>query len=222
MTSLRVVVFGASGQVGQRFVRLAAKNQQAVTAIYRANDAPTSTLLDGVDCRILQDFFSASEIGTLLEHATVVVSCLGLRRAVPINPWSHLVSPPDLMTRFSDALVEAMTKKAVQRLVMVSAAGVGSSVSALHPAMALLVRVSNVGVAYKDLAVMEEKLSSSTLDYTVVRPVTLVNFGARGRVRQVSKFGLFSVVSREDVSEYLLHCTLNPMATTARMPIIAT
>jgi hypothetical protein len=56
-----------------------------------------------------------------------VLSALGLRRASPWNPWSALVSPANFTTLAMAQLVEAMTRRTVGRVVVISAAGVGHS-----------------------------------------------------------------------------------------------
>ncbi len=67
-----------------------------------------------------------------------------------------------------------------------------------------MIRLSNVGVAYRDLADMECVLANSGLDWMVVRPVTLVDHAATERSRVIRRYGLTDRISRCDVAEWIL------------------
>jgi hypothetical protein len=87
----------------------------------------------------------------------VVISCLGLRRAGQ-NPFARLLSPPDLTTRVTTHVVDAMRAAGVHRIIAISAAGVGDSLLQLSWPVRQLVSTGNVAVAYRDLANMEAVL----------------------------------------------------------------
>ncbi len=149
-----------------------------------------------------------------------VVSCVGPRRRIPRNPWSEVISPLDLMEKFSSGLIEAMTEKSIKRIIVVSAAGVGSSFSAMHPFIRLVFGHSNIGLGYLDLGKMEENLEKSSLDWTAVRPVTLTPGRLTGNERICDRFGLTSLISRSDVAHFLLKCVESPDSIPTRSPMI--
>ena len=133
-----------------------------------------------------------------------MISCLGLRRAGR-SPWAPLQSPTDLTERVTRALVGAMHRHGVPRLIAVSAGGVADSYRQLTWPVRQLVSSGNVAVAYRDLAAMETVLSESGLDWLAVRPVTLKNGSPTGRAGAVDSYGLTSTVSRGDVAAWLVH-----------------
>ena len=162
-------------------------------------DAPPGVVVrrgDATDRSVLEDALAGRD---------AVLSALGLRRAGR-SPWAPLRSPPDLTTRVARALVPAMRRHGVARLVAISAAGVGDSFERLTWPVRRLVRAGNVGVAYRDLESMEAVLEASDLDWLVVRPVTLVDGASRGAARPVDRYGLLSTIRRSEVGEWML-CT---------------
>ncbi|WP_425485837.1 NAD(P)-dependent oxidoreductase [Gemmatirosa kalamazoonensis] len=131
-------------------------------------------------------------------------------RCCRASAWAPLRSPADLTTRVTRALVPAMARHGVRRLVAVSAGGVGESLDRCSWAVRRMVATANLGVAYRDLAAMEATLAASDLDWCVVRPVTLVDGEPTGRARPVERYGLFSVVRRADVAAFMLAAAESP------------
>lgn len=149
------------------------------------------------------DVSDARFLDTVLDRHDVVVSCVGLRRA-GASPWAPLQSPANLVETVTRALVPAMERAGVRRLVAISAGGVGDSMARLSAPVRWLVRRGNIAVAYADLARMESVLRASTLDWLAVRPVTLANGRPTGRARPVARYGMKSSVRRADVATFML------------------
>jgi uncharacterized protein YbjT (DUF2867 family) len=103
-----------------------------------------------------------------------------------------------------------MQRQGVRRVVAISAAGVGDSAVRLTWPMRLLVSTGNVRVAYRDLAEMERVLEATDLDWLVVRPVTLTNGEPRRAAWPVTRYGLFSVVRRSEVAQWMLIAVEQP------------
>jgi len=216
---MRITVFGASGGVGREFVSQAEVRFHRVRAIYRpGSEIKTSARIEH---HLLDNFADPAALISAIRDSDAVISCLGPKRTNPHNPWSRILSPLDLMERFSAALVSAMeAADGGKRFVAVSAAGVGTSREALHPVLKWVFDHSNVGKGYRDLSAMEAIISSSNLDYTVVRPVTLTNGSFTGNVRFCEKYGLTSTISRADVAGFLLRCVEEQETVPMRTPLI--
>lgn len=212
---MRLLILGASGGCGAWLTRLAAERHH-VTALVRPGATPDAPA--GVDVR-RGDVTDPRTLDLLLPGHDAVLSCLGLRRAGK-SPWAPLRSPADLTARVARALVPAMAANGVRRLVAVSAAGVGDSFARCSFPVRQLVGTANVGVAYRDLAAMEAVLGESDLDWCAVRPVTLVDGEPTGRVREVDRYGLFSVARRADVAAFMLDAAERG-ALGGRAPMIA-
>jgi uncharacterized protein YbjT (DUF2867 family) len=197
---LKLLVLGPSGGIGGWLVRLAAERGHDVTALVRPAarlDAPPSVRV------VRGQPLDGGVLDAALEGQTAVASCVGLRRAGK-SPYAPLRSPENLVELVMRALVPAMERASVRRLVAVSAAGVGDSMTQLSVPMRWLVTRGNIGVAYKDLERAEAVLRASALDWLAVRPVSLVNGLPTGRARPVARFGIFATVRRSDVAAWML------------------
>ncbi len=221
---MKTVIFGASGGVGSHLVRQPLGIWERVTQsgewIAALPSLPPRRILKS---SMLPTSLIPGSLAKAIDSADAVISCLGARRKIPNNPWSKVTSPSDLMERFSRSLIEAMTAPGVpKRLLIVSAAGVGTSAPLIHPALRFLFDHSSVGIEYKDLAKMEHQVERSNLDWTIVRPVTLTKGKLTNKVKQCSRYGLTDSISRADVAGFLLRCLEESASNTSRTPIICT
>jgi uncharacterized protein YbjT (DUF2867 family) len=181
-------------------MRLAAERGHEVTALVR----PSATLAAPSSVRVMRgELLDPGVLESAVQGQDAVASCIGLRRAWR-SPWAPLRSPANLVESVIRALVPAMERAGVRRLVAVSAGGVGDSMAQLTAAVRWLVTRGNIAVAYQDLARMESVLRASTLDWLVVRPVTLAHGPPTGRVRPVSRYGMTSTVRRSDVAAWMV------------------
>jgi uncharacterized protein YbjT (DUF2867 family) len=209
---MRLLILGASGGCGQWLTRLAAERDHHVTALVR----PESRFVPPPGVVVREgDITDPSFLSSVLAGQDAVLSCLGLRRAGR-SPWAPLLSPPDLTSRVTKLLISAMGQRGVKRLVVISAAGVGDSIAQLTWPVRRLVATGNVGVAYRDLAAMEDMLAASGLDWLVVRPVTLSNGLPRGNARVVERYTMVSTIRRADVAAWMLAAAERPEAFTER------
>lgn len=214
---MKLTILGASGGVGRELVTQAVERGHAVRAVVRRPTAFPA----GVETSVVEDVTDVKQIAPLIADAQVVLSALGLRRRHASNPWSRIVSPIDLTSRFAAALVEAIREKGISpRVIVVSAAGVGESRPRMSGLLRWMFDHSNVGVAYADLDRMENVLRESPLDWIAARPVTLNHRQRSGKVREVEYYGATAQVSRADVAWWMLEqAQKNRIAT--RTPMIA-
>ena len=213
---MRTLVLGASGGVGRWLAALAAENGHDVRAVVR--ESATYEPPPGVEV-VRGDVTEPWVIEQAVRDRDIVLSALGLRRAGR-NPGAQLLSPRDLTQRVMRHLVPSMQRHGVQRLVAVSAGGVGDSFAQLSWPVQRLVSAGNIAVAYQDLAEMERVLESSNLDWLAVRPVTLVSGSVTGRAREVDRYGLLSRVRRSDVAAWMLDALERPGAFSQRRVLL--
>jgi len=215
---VNVTVFGASGGCGRWMVEVARAQGHRVTAFVRPEaDYPTT---DGVHV-VRGSVLDASAVDRATTGADAVLSGLGLRRRHPNNPWSALVSPPDLISRATGNIVDACRRLGVPRVAVVSAGGVGDSAGSIPSILRFFIASSNVGVAYRDLARTEAILRDSTLDWMAVRPVTLADGPPTGRVAVVTRYTLASKISRGDVGAWMVGAIGGRGPFAHRTPLIA-
>jgi uncharacterized protein YbjT (DUF2867 family) len=147
----------------------------------------------------------------VMHGSDAVMSCLGIRKKSPSDPWSPLVSPEDFTARTAKYIVDAMKLHGVERLVAISSAGVGDSWSTVHPDLRSVIQTSSIATVFRDLNDMEEVYRSSGLDTMAVRPVALVSGGPTGSARIVDRFEPSSKISTGDVAQWMLDAVDRPV-----------
>jgi len=199
---MKIFVLGVTGNVGRQFVDQALKRGHSIKAISRPNaDLTKRDRLEVVQGNVLDAEF----VQSALEDEDAVVSCLGIRKQNPADPWSRFLSPEDFTARSTRVVVDAMKKKRITRIVVISSAGIGDSWDTVDPEIRKVIQSSNIQKAFLDLNNMEQVLESSELDTLAVRPVALVNGDPTGRVRCVDGFAKTSKIFTGDVALWMLN-----------------
>jgi uncharacterized protein YbjT (DUF2867 family) len=158
----------------------------------------------------------AAALQSAVEGADAVLSALGARTKADAG----------VATQGTKAITEAMRVSGVRRVVVVSAAPIGTVPSPARPHpprhdpgdgfviryLADPIVKRALRAHYADLAQMEDVLRDSDLDWTIVRPPRLTSKPVTGRYRtaygQNIRRGLF--VSRADVAHYMLRALSQP------------
>ena len=167
---MNILVLGATGRTGKVFAKLATTNNHQVTAIVRDKNRGTLPKVKYIE--------GSPTDGQLLTNALkgidAVVVSLNINRTSD-NPFAKVVSPLTLISDSLKALIPAMEKNNVKRIITISASGVGDSWNHMFIIARLLIRYSNIMRAYEDHDRQEQLIRSSKLDWTIVRPVMLNN-----------------------------------------------
>ena len=211
---MKLAIFAATGGVGRQVLEQAAAGGHDVTAVVRdpRKLPPTQARVVTAD---LMDADPAA-LQSAVSGADAVLSALGARSKTEVGvTW-----------RGTAAILQAMQAAGVRRIVVVSAAPVGTvpSPGCPHPPRhdpgdGLVMRNLTYPIlrsafrqTYADLARMEDLLRESDLDWTVVRPVRLTGKPLTGTYRtaygQNVRHGLF--ISRADVAHYMLRALGEP------------
>lgn len=204
---MRLTIFAATGGVGRHLLGQAVAAGHDVTAVVRS----PREMPGGV--RVVTADLAASDPATLastVDGADAVLSGLGPRSAAEIG----------VAARGTSAIVDAMQAVGARRIVVVSAAPISTVPSPGRPRPPkhdpgdgfvvrnvlgpLIKRV--LRRRYADLAVMEDVLRDSGLDWTVLRPPQLTDKPLTGSYRTAYGQNLRRGVkiSRADVA----HCML--------------
>lgn len=210
---MRLIVFGASGNVGGHLARFAAEAGHHVTAIVRAETRYEAPEVVSV---ARGDVLDAAFVASVVPGHDAVMSGLGMRYA---HPWAKKESPDDFTSRATANIVRAMQRASISRIAIVSAAGVGDSRPGLNLPMRAMLAISNVGAAYADLERAEQVLRESELDWQAVRPTTLSHGPRTDGVRVVDHYPATARISRADVAAFMLR-ELESSAFSMRTPIL--
>ena len=207
---MKLTIFAATGGIGRQALEQAVAAGHDVTAVVR-NPKKLSRQVRTVTADLATPDVAALE--SAVAGADAVLSGLG--------PRSN--SEAGIAWRGTRAIVQAMQATDVRRIVVVSAAPIGTVPSPGRPKppkhdpgdgffmrnlFGPLVKAA-LRKHYADLALMEDILRDSGLDWTVVRPPRLTNGPLTGAYRtaygQTLRRGF--LVSRADVAHLML-CVL--------------
>jgi putative NADH-flavin reductase len=212
---MNITIFGATGGVGRHLVDQAVDAGHAVTAVVRRPDALTR------DVRIVRaDLADApsSALESAVADADSVLSALGPRSKD--DALAHIV------TRSTQGIIRAMKETDARRLVVISAVPVPTVPSTARPdppkndptdgfLMRTLLNPIVKAVfwtTYLDLAETEDAVSSSGLDWTIVRPPRLLDKPLT-KVYRTSVEGNLPggrAISRADLAHCMLDCLAQP------------
>jgi len=215
---MKLLVLGASGGCGRWVVRLAQEQGHEVTAVVRPSSAYVAP--EGIVLR-REEILEEAVLEGLLVGQQAVISCLGMSLSRPGNPFSRLLSPPDLMSSVARRLCAAAPAHDVERVISVSAGGVAESLRETNWLMRALIACSSMATPYADLAKMEAIYADSGLDWMAVRPVTLAEGGPTRSVTVVASYKLSLRITRGDVAQWMLHALSEPRRFVERTPMIA-
>ena len=205
---MKLTIFAASGGIGRQLLDQALAAGHDVTAVVRNPDR-----LPGGRFRTVAADLAAPDPSALERAAAgadAVLSGLGPRSA----------SEAGIASRGTRAIVQAMQATGVRRIVVVSAAPISTVASPGRPEPPrhdpgdgfwmrhLLSPLTKTALRkpYADLALMEDVLRDSGLDWTVVRPPRLTDGPATGAYRTAYGHNLRRglLVSRADVAHLML------------------
>ena len=190
---MKVLVLGATGGTGRLIVRYALSKGHSVVALVRskvrAPDLPGTTLVEG-------DARDEAALVRALAGCDAVVSALG----TSMSPFRKVT----LLSVATDALVTAMTRHGVRRLVCITGMGAGDSRGHggfVYDRLILPLLLRNV---YKDKDRQEALIQASSLDWVIVRPTVLNDDVARGSVRALTDLSGFrgGNIARADVARF--------------------
>jgi putative NADH-flavin reductase len=210
---MRLTIFAATGGIGRQVLEQAVAAGHDVTAVVR-NPAKLSREVRSVTSDLAAP--DSTALASAVKGTDAVLSGLGPRSA----------SEAGIAWQGTRAIVEAMKATSVRRIIVVSAAPIGTVPSPGRPSppkrdpgdgffmrnlFSPLIRAA-LRKHYADLALMEDVLRDSGLDWTVVRPPRLTDKPATGSYRiaygQNLRRGFF--ISRADVAHLMLRVLGQP------------
>ncbi len=192
---MKVLVLGATGGTGRLIVHDALEKGHSVVAMVRskasAPDLPGADIIEG-DVRDVDALMRA------LKGCDAVISSLG----TGISPFSEV----SVLTEATRALLPAMARSGVRRLICISALGVGDSRGHGGFVFDRLFQPLLLRHAYKDKGRQEAAIRASSLDWVIARPAMLTNDPARGSVRAIVDLAGVNggKVARADVARFVV------------------
>lgn len=187
---MKVIVFGATGKTGQHVLRAALAQGHEVTAFGRS--------VDRID---IDDPALETHKGDVFETDSMTGAVAGQDAAIVCLGSTGLRDKTTLATGTA-AVIDAMAAHDVQRLVVMSAAGVGDSWQQIPRSSRLLFRTMLRNV-FADHQAQEAIVEQSSLDWTIVRAAVLKDDPATGHYTATNT-GPNTRITRADVAAALV------------------
>ena len=186
---MKLIVFGATGKTGQHVWQNALGRGHDVTAFTRS----PHKLERSAGLRIAQ--------GDVTDAASVAAAVAG-HDAVIVALGSNGLRDRTTLTTGTRTIVDGMTRHAVERLVILSAAGVGESWRQV-PLLARVLFRTLLRNIHADHTAQEALVRTSSMDWTIVRAAILTDDPASGNVTATNT-GKMGRIGRADLSDFLL------------------
>jgi putative NADH-flavin reductase len=216
---MKLTIFAATGGIGRQVLEQAVTAGHDVTAVVRNQSKLPEAVRSAGEVRVVTADLSAPDPAALESAVTGVDAVLS-----GLGPRSN--SDAGVAWRGTRAIVQALQATQVRRIVVVSAAPVGTVPSPGRPEPPkhdpgdgffmrhLFAHVARAAFrnVYADLARMEDILADSGLDWTAVRPPRLTDKPLTGRYRTAYGQNLRGgwSVSRPDVAHLMLRVLDQP------------
>lgn len=186
-----LTVVGATGGTGRELTSLAAERGHRVRAFSRSADELAT---DEMVTAVQGDVLDAEAVSDAIVGADAVVCLLGRTAGNPGN----------VVSRGTRNVIDAMDGRGVDRLVVLTSMGLGSSSRQLP----WYARIANATVLHDlmaDKARQEELVAGSGLEWTIVRPGGLTDRPGTGDyVHGVALDVTAGPIPRADVADFLL------------------
>ena len=180
-----VLVAGANGKTARSLVRMLVEEDHKVRGLVRKEEQLPEVERDGAE-PVLVDL--EEEVEGAVRRA--VEGCDAIVFAAGAGPGSGAARKETMDYGGAVKLIEAAERHGVRRYLMLSAMGAADPESGseeMRPYLSAKARA-------------DERLQSSGLDYTIIRPGSLTNEPGTGRIDAALSLGRRGEISREDVA----------------------
>ena len=140
-----------------------------------------------------------------MEDVDAIVVCLSITR-VSGSPFSKVVGDRELHSKSMKSIVDLAREYGIERVLKVSAQGVGDSWNRAGILFRSLVVSSNLRTAFSDHEHSDSILSGSGLNWTIIRPPILGSSKSRHGLITGTKLKTrsYDTVSREELSAWIV------------------
>jgi len=189
---VKLLVFGATGKTGIEIVKQALAQGHEVTAFVRD---PSKMMLENDRLQLITgDVLDLAAVTQAVQEQDAVICSLG----------TNSLGKTSVRSTGTANIIKAMEENHVERLVVVSAMGIGESWSTLSSANKLFFNTV-LRNTRKDHEKQEALVKESSLDWTIVRPSGLTDTPVTGNYAVGENIGAkTSKISRADVAHFIV------------------
>ena len=188
---MKIIIFGASGSVGQSAVQQSLEAGLEVTAFVRT---PSKIEMNHENLNIIQgDAFNSAEVSSAIAGHDAVVSCLGSSKGMRKS---------EELQNMTKNIVEGMKEHNVDRIVYTASAGVHKELSGIMGKL-IMQLLKNALIDHRAAV---EYIQDAGLNYTIVRPMGLSDKEFTGEYREAAEGvpAKSSSIPRADVAHFII------------------
>lgn len=171
-------LLGGSGRTGGHIIDYALSKGHTLTALVREPAKFTArvgvTAIQGTPT-------NRKDVDVAIEGADAVIVALNSTRRSD-TPWAKPVSPPRLMADSVANATAAMTAAGIRRIVVVSAFGVGDSLSRQPLPIRWMITHTNLSYTYADHNLIDTEIRDTDTDWTLLRPAAFNKKPEAGKI----------------------------------------
>lgn len=193
---MKIVVFGATGGTGIEIIKQALDQGHEVTAVARN---PGAMKENHARLRVVSgDATRPSSLAEALQNQDAVLSAIG------ISSFRESLKPMTFHRDTARNIIDQMKLANVKRLICVTSVGVIETPTA--PLFYRLIVKPLLRNKYEDMRQMETTVRESNLQWTIVRPVRLINGDRTAKYHVAASGGLENIdtISRADIADFML------------------
>ena len=188
---MKIIVFGATGGVGQALVKQAVEKGLELTVFVRT---PTKLGTQHERIHVVQgDAFNLEEVAAAIAGHDVVVSCLGSSQGMKKS------TELQAMTK---NIVDGMKRHGVKRIIYTASAGIDKEIPGVSGKL-VMTMLKNPLIDHRAAV---DYIKANGLNYTIVRPMGLTNNPLTGVYREsaTSVPEKSRSIPRADVAHFIL------------------
>ncbi len=196
---MKILILGATGPTGQLLVQQALNKFYQVTALVRN---PAKFNLSNQNLTVIKgDVLDKTSFTKALKEQDAVLVALGTGASLQSS---------NLMLQAITHLIPAMQAAKVQRVILLSAFGVGATFAQANFIQKIIFSLPLKNI-YADKAKANALLGNSALNWTIVCPVKLTNGPYTGFCNAAEKLPMKGMpkISRADVASFMLQQLTN-------------
>lgn len=188
---MKIIVFGATGGVGQHVVKQALETGFEVTAFVRT---PSKIEMTHEQLHIIQgDAFNKEEVTAAIGGHDAVVSCLGSSQGMKKSTE---------LQEMTKNIVDGMKTHNIKRIVYTASAGINKEIPGVSGKIVMKL-LNNALIDHRNAV---DYIKAHGLNFTIVRPMGLTNNSFTGTYRE-SKTDVpdkAKSISRADVAHFIV------------------
>ena len=200
---MKILILGGTGRTGRHLVGEALDRGHIVHVLVRY---PGKLMCQDDRLIVFKGTpLSREDLEEAMKDCEAVLCALNISRKSDF-PWSKLVTPPTFLSESMHHVVELAPRFDLQRVITITAAGVGDTAQYTPGWFRWIINHSNIGITYEDHNRQEQILMESRLRWSIVRPVGLTN-SEKNKPVKVSVPGVEKpgfTISRKNVARFMI------------------